>query len=151
METKFTIYLGLNDKDTKQQMISTEEAMLKVHALVGDCSMSLIQGYFTHADGSMVIEKTIKCEIFGMEDNKVHAIVEQLKLDLCRKLDCMLELVKKVEERSPQVVQEYRQRLMDKVKELLEDTSIDESRILTEVTIFSDKIDEIARLRIYVA
>lgn len=78
---------------------------------------------------------------------------EQLKLDLCRKLDCMLELVKKVEERSPQVVQEYRQRLMDKVKELLEDTSIDESRILTEVTIFSDKIcvdEETVRLATHI-
>ena len=41
--------------------------------------MSLIQGYFTHADGSMVVEKTIKCETFGMEDAKIHAIVEQLK------------------------------------------------------------------------
>ena len=79
---KHEIFIGLNDKDTKQQMISTEEAMLKVHALVGDCSMSLIQGYFTHADGSMVIEKTIKCEIFGMEDTKIHAIIEQLKHDL---------------------------------------------------------------------
>ena len=76
---KHEIFIGLNDKDTKTQVVSTEEAMLKVHALVGDCSMSLIQGYFTHADGSMVIEKTIKCEIFGMEDIKIHDIVEQLK------------------------------------------------------------------------
>ena len=79
---KHEIFIGLNDKDTKKQVIPTEDAMLKVHALVGDCSMSLIHGYFTHADGSMVIEKTIKCEIFGMEDDTVHAIVEQLKLDL---------------------------------------------------------------------
>ena len=79
---KHEIFIGLNDKDTKKQVVSTEEAMLKVHSLVGDCSMSLIQGYFTHADGSMVVEKTIKCEIFGMEDEKIHAVVEQLKLDL---------------------------------------------------------------------
>ena len=79
---KHEIFIGLNDKNKKVQVISTEDAMLKVHSLIGDCSMSLIQGYFTHADGSMVIEKTIKCEIFGMEDAKIHAIVEQLKLDL---------------------------------------------------------------------
>ena len=79
---KHEIFIGLNDKNTKTQLTSTEDAMLKVHALVGDCSMSLIQGYFTHADGSMVVEKTIKCEIFGMEDEKIHAVVEQLKLDL---------------------------------------------------------------------
>ena len=79
---KHEIFIGLNDKDTKTQLVSTEDAMLKVHSLVGDCSMSLIQGYFTHADGSMVIERTIKCEVFGMEDDKIHVIVEQLKLDL---------------------------------------------------------------------
>ena len=79
---KHEIFIGLNDKDTKMQVVSTEEAMLKVHSLIGDCSMSLIQGYFTHTDGSTVIEKTIKCEIFGMGDNKVHVIVEQLKHDL---------------------------------------------------------------------
>lgn len=78
---------------------------------------------------------------------------EQLKADLCAKLDHMLELVQKVEERSPQVVQEYRQKLTDKVRELLVDTSIDESRILTEVTIFSDKIcvdEEIVRLAAHI-
>ena len=79
---KHEIFIGLNDKDAKTQVISTEDAMLKVHSLVGDCSMSIIQGYFTHADGSMVVEKTIKCEVFNMEDEKIHAIVGQLKLDL---------------------------------------------------------------------
>lgn len=77
----------------------------------------------------------------------------QLKEDLCAKLDHMLELVQKVEERSPQVVQEYRQRLTDKVRELLADTSIDESRILTEVTVFSDKIcvdEETVRLAAHI-
>lgn len=77
----------------------------------------------------------------------------QLKEDLCSKLDHMLELVQKVEARSPQVVQEYRQKLTDKVKEMLADTSIDESRILTEVTIFSDKIcvdEETVRLAAHI-
>ena len=78
---------------------------------------------------------------------------EQLKADLCGKLDHMLELVRKVENRSPQVVQEDRQKLLDKVKELLEDSSIEESRILTEVTIFSDKIcvdEETVRLAAHI-
>ena len=79
---KYEIFVGLNDKDTKTQVVSTDDAMLKVHSLIGDCSMSLIQGYFTHADGSMVIERTIKCEVFGKEEEKIHAIVEQLKHSL---------------------------------------------------------------------
>ena len=45
-----------------------------------------------------------------------------------------------VEERSPQIVAEYREKLETKVKELLGDTQIDEGRIAAEVVIFSDKI-----------
>lgn len=63
---------------------------------------------------------------------------ENLKNDLIGKLDYMLELVDFIEERSPKVIAEYRQKLEDKVKELLASASVDDSRIATEVTIFAD-------------
>ena len=78
---------------------------------------------------------------------------ERLKEDLLEKLDGMLKLVDFIEERSPQLVAEYRRKLEDKVKELLGDNTVDESRILTEVTIFADKIcvdEEIVRLRSHI-
>lgn len=78
---------------------------------------------------------------------------EQLKADLIDKLDRMLELVDFIENRSPQVVDEYRERLEGKVKELLADTSLDDGRIATEVTIFADKIcvdEETVRLRSHI-
>ncbi len=78
---------------------------------------------------------------------------ERLKEDLLEKLDGMLGLVDFISERSPQLVAEYRRRLEDKVKELLGDNTLDESRILTEVTIFADKIcvdEEIVRLRSHI-
>ena len=78
---------------------------------------------------------------------------EHLKNDLIDKLDNMLELVTRIEKRSPLVVDEYRVRLEDKVSELLSDTSIDEGRIATEVTIFADKIcvdEETVRLRSHI-
>lgn len=78
---------------------------------------------------------------------------ETLKEDLIGKLDEILKLVDFVEERSPQILTEYRQRLETKVKELLADAQMDESRIATEVTIFADKIcvdEEIVRLRSHV-
>ena len=65
---------------------------------------------------------------------------ENLQVDLIEKLDSMLQLVDVIEERSPKLVEEYRQKLEAKVKELLESTSIDESRIATEVTIYADII-----------
>lgn len=79
---------------------------------------------------------------------------ENLKGDLIGKLDGMLVHVDFILERSPQIVSEYRQKLTEKVKELLEDTKIDESRLLMEVTIFADKVcvdEEIVRLRSHIA
>ena len=62
-------------------------------------------------------------------------------------------MVSKVEERSPQIVAEYREKLTNKVTELLGDTKLDESVLATEITIFADKIcvdEETVRLRAHV-
>lgn len=78
---------------------------------------------------------------------------DNLKEDLICKLDGMLESVAFIEERSPQIIAEYRQTLRDKVKELLEDTQVDENRLLMEVTIFADKVcvdEELVRLRSHI-
>lgn len=78
---------------------------------------------------------------------------EALKKDLLEKLDGMLVNVDYIAERSPQIIGEYRQKLEEKVKELLADAHIEESRLATEVTIFADKIcvdEEIVRLRSHV-
>ena len=79
---------------------------------------------------------------------------EHLKNDLISKLDGMLVDVDYIEKRSPEILTEHRQRLEAKVKELLGDSTIDESRIVTETTIFADKIcvdEEIVRLRSHIA
>lgn len=78
---------------------------------------------------------------------------ENLKKDLLGKLDHMEELVAFVEKRSPEIMKEYRSKLESKVKELLGDTTIDESRIETEVIIYADKIcvdEETVRLRSHI-
>ena len=78
---------------------------------------------------------------------------ENLKADLLGKLDYMDRLVAEIEERSPKIVAEYRAKLEDKVKELLQDSAIDEARIATEVTIFADKIctdEETVRLKSHI-
>ena len=75
---------------------------------------------------------------------------EHLKADLCAKLDTMLTYVDFIEERSPVIMKDYRERLEAKVQELLGDRQIDDGRIATEVTIFADKIcvdEETVRLR----
>lgn len=74
---------------------------------------------------------------------------EHLRDDLIEKLDGMRRLVDFISARSPQVVAEYRRKLEERVRELLADTAVDEGRLLTEVTIFADKVcvdEEIVRL-----
>ena len=78
---------------------------------------------------------------------------ENLKADLLSKLSHMSELVDEVEKRSPYIVEQYREKIREKVQELLSATAIDESRIATEVTIFADKIctdEETVRLRSHI-
>ena len=77
----------------------------------------------------------------------------QLKLDLFAKLDGMLGKIAFIEERSPQIVAEYREKLEEKVKELLGDTQMDEGRIASEVVLYADKIctdEEVVRLKSHI-
>nr|MCR5720164.1 YicC family protein [Lachnospiraceae bacterium] len=78
---------------------------------------------------------------------------ENLKNDLVDKLDNMLGIVDFITERSPKVIEEYKAKLHDKVEEMLGDNTIDENRLLTEVTIFADKVcvdEELVRLRSHI-
>ncbi len=79
---------------------------------------------------------------------------EALAADLIKKLDEMAAAQKTIEERSPVLIEEYRQRITAKVKELLQDTTVDEARIVTETTIYADKIcvdEEMVRLKSHIA
>lgn len=79
---------------------------------------------------------------------------ENLKQDLLNKLDSMLDMVAYVEEKAPGLIQDYRAKLEAKVQELLENTTIDESRIAAEVVIYADKIcvdEETVRLKSHIS
>ena len=98
------------------------------------------------------LEKALKGAFEQFRDTRM---VEgtNLKKDIVEKLDDMLALVDQVEKRSPEIVSEYRTKLETKVKELLEDTQIDEGRLAAEVVIFADKIctdEETVRLRSHI-
>ena len=79
---------------------------------------------------------------------------EALDRDLRSRGQTILELVSKVEAGNGQTVIDYRARLEAKLREVLENTAIDESRILTEAAIFADKVavdEETVRLRSHLA
>ena len=78
---------------------------------------------------------------------------EHLKTDLLQKLKQMEADVDFVEERSPEIIKEYREKLEERVKEFLEDSSIEENRIAAEVAIYADKMavdEEIVRLKSHI-
>ena len=78
---------------------------------------------------------------------------EFLSADLTQKLDGMYENVEYITERSPEIIQEYKQKLREKIADLLEDKQVDENRLAMEVTIFADKVcvdEELTRLRSHI-
>ena len=75
---------------------------------------------------------------------------KRLSDDVMSRARTILDIVSVIEERSPQTVKEYEKRLYDRISELLESTTIDQQRILTEAAIFADKVavaEETVRLR----
>lgn len=99
----------------------------------------------------------IETAVRGCAEKFVQTRIDEgnhLKEDIIQKLQGILGMVDKIEERSPQIVAEYREKLKSKVEELLGDTKLDESVLATEITIFADKIcvdEETVRLRAHVA
>ena len=78
---------------------------------------------------------------------------ENLKKDILAKLTFLEQEVAAVEERSPQIVAEYRQKLEEKVTELLADTQMEENRLAAEVILYADKIctdEEVVRLKSHI-
>lgn len=79
---------------------------------------------------------------------------EKLALDIGARLDTIEMLTGKVEQRSPETVKEYREKLTARMQEVLQSTTIDEARILTEAAIYADKVavdEETVRLRSHVS
>ena len=85
----------------------------------------------------------------SMRETEGHKMKDEIK----SRLAYISELVRKVEERSPMVTEAYRERLYNKISELLNDKKIDEQRILTEAAIFSEKTavdEETVRLKSHI-
>ena len=149
-------------EDIAAQYLTHLQAMAEKFQLQNDVRVSTLSRYpevFTMEEEAVdekelwsILEKALRgaCEQFVESRIKEG---EHLKRDLCDKLDGMLSYVDFIEERSPGIVKEYRERLEAKVRELLEDKQLDDARIATEVTIFADKIcvdEETVRLRSHI-
>ena len=78
---------------------------------------------------------------------------EELKRDICARLDFIEERVEEIAAFAPQVTTTYRARLEQRMRELLGESAVDESRLLQEVALYADKVnidEEITRLRSHI-
>ncbi len=150
------------NEDIAAQYLAHLKAMSEKFGIENDVRVSTLSRYpevFTMEEQSIdekelwaVLERALR----GAAEQFVQSRIvegERLRSDLIEKLDGMLTYVDFIEERSPIILQEYRTRLEEKVKELLGDKQLDDARIATEVTIFADKIcvdEETVRLRSHI-
>lgn len=150
------------NRETAKEYLTYLRAMAEEFGLEDDVRVSVLARFpevFTMEESGVDEEelwKELQKAVKGAAEVFVQSRVaegEHLRDDLLEKLDGMLRLVEFIEERSPQVVAEYRGRLEEKVRELLGDNTVDENRLLTEVTVFADKAcvdEELVRLRSHI-
>ena len=80
---KFTLFVGLNDKDTKHQELNTLDAY-KVASNIfcqytGGATISEAVGVYTHDDGTIITETSLRCEIYGAEMSAIMRAANELK------------------------------------------------------------------------
>ncbi len=150
------------NKELAAEYMNYLNQMAEDFSLENDVRVSCLSRYpevFTMEESSIdeqmlwkLLEKTLKGAAEGFVETRIRE-GEHLRNDLLEKLDGMLDHVAFITERSPVIIAEYRQKLEEKVKELLEDTKIDENRLLMEVTIFADRVcvdEELVRLKSHI-
>ncbi len=102
------------------------------------------------------LQDLVRHTVAGALENFIQAREKEgelLKQDLIQKLDSLQLVADEIAKRSPEVFQEYKERLTGKINELLGDTKLDESVIATELVVYSDKIcvdEELVRLKSHI-
>ena len=157
-ETEADVQVTLN-KPVVEGYLAAMRQMVAEYGVADDISVSVLSrmsDVFV-VDKPKADEDQLKADLLSVVDKALAAydqmrITEGLALenDLRSRAAPILELVAQVEEQNPKTVSDYRKRLEEKMREVLENKSIDESRILTEAAIFADKVavdEETVRLR----
>lgn len=77
--TQYVLYVGLNDKDVKRQIVPTDIAEEIAMETIGDCSIERIRGCYTHENGKRVYENTLKISILFRSDEEIARYIDELK------------------------------------------------------------------------
>lgn len=96
---KYSLYLGLNDKDTKTQKIDTLEAykilcnLLKSYNVEG-FTVYNAHGFYVHDDGTFTLENTLKIELMFVDEKTIDNIIKQCKIIFNQ--ECIIKQVEEV-------------------------------------------------------
>ena len=167
---KVDVFVTVNFEDVSDVEISVNRPVLEgylaaMRSIAADyavrddisvCSLSRLPDVFTVQKQQCDEEAAVR-DLLAVTDEALAAFNamreregEALAADLRARAATILGLVEKIEARSPETLAEYRERLTARMNEVLENTQIDESRILTEAAVYADKIavdEETVRLR----
>ncbi len=150
------------NKEFADSYVAALRALAKEYSLLDDISVSTVS---RNSDVFKITTKEIDEEalsnaVVSVAEEAVDAFIkmrevegERLKNDILSRCETIFSAVEFIESTSPETVKNYRERLEQKVKELLQNTDIDEQRILTETAIFADKVavdEETVRLRSHI-
>ena len=127
---------------------------LKLSALTGNPELFTVRK--TLLEDEVVIEALTQVTENALKNYNEMRLVEgeKLKADVLSRVKTILSAVEFIESRSPETVKAYRERIEEKMRELLGSASVDEQRIITETAIFADKVavdEETVRLRSHIS
>ena len=163
---KVDVFITIDATAADETVVAVNEALTKLKdmfSLEGELSAAVLAKFpdvltVTKAEEDLESVSSDICAVLDEALNAYNAMrtVEGGKLseDIAGRAATIETVVGKVEERSPQTVAAYREKLTARMQEVLQSTTIDESRILTEAAIFADKIavdEETVRLRSHIA
>lgn len=169
------VFISFSDKREREKILNLDEnaarsyvaAASKVAALfpeiANDLTVTSVLRYpevlksedAAAADETLIsaMEEALKSALEKLNAMR-HIEGEKLKADMLSRMDTIEELVSKVEVRAPLVVEGYRTKLEAKMKKILENTEVDQARLLTEAALFADKSnidEELTRLHSHIS
>lgn len=167
---KIDMYVSLSSSDEAASEVTVNHQLAKAYLdafkeieteynLENDITVSSIARYpdILTVTKALEDEEQVLADVIQAVDVALDSFIsmreaegEKLKTDILSRAETILNIVSLIEEKSPQTVLEYENRLKAKIEETLSDKNIDEQRILTEVAIFADKVavaEETVRLR----
>ena len=173
---KVDVFVTINTVAADETVVTVNESLAKAYleALrkIGVIGVGVFKGVYSAADVArfpdvLTVTKaeedleSVQADICAVAEEALKAYNamrategEKLAADIASRLDTMESLVGKVEACSPETVREYREKLTARMREVLQSTTVDESRILTEAAIYADKVavdEETVRLRSHIS